>query len=55
MDKKIKAKWERAELVCIELSSRDVVTASPDDDPYEGEIDRTSLYSSRPSNAGSWN
>lgn len=52
MDKKIKAKWENAEIECVELSSRDVVTAS---DPYEGEIDRTSLYSSRPSNAGNWN
>ena len=53
MDKKIRSKWERAELVCIELSTRDVVTAS-DDDPYEGEIDPTSLYSSRSSNSADW-
>ena len=52
MDKKVKAKWEKAEIECVELSSRDVITAS---DPYEGEIDRTSLYNTRPSSAGSWN
>ena len=52
MDKKVKAIWEKAEMECVELSLRDVVTAS---DPYEGEIDRTSLYNTRPSNAGSWN
>ena len=51
MDNKIKAKWEKAEIVCIEMSPRDVVAAS---DPYEGEIDRTSLYSRRPSDAGNW-
>ena len=48
----MKAKWESATCEVVVFDSLDIVTAS---DLYEGEIDRTSLYSSRPSTAGDWN
>lgn len=41
-----KAKWEKAKFEFVKFTSRDIVTQS---DPYEGEIDRTSLSYSRSS------
>ena len=44
MSEKIKAKWEKAKFEFVKFTSRDIATQS---DPYEGEIDRTSLSYSR--------